>query len=70
MGGRIKQLEAELMKTQASKTGLKEKLEKELKEIKHELDVQEKIAEKCTQVILLQFSRTLQVTKSNPRVVL
>ena len=50
MGGRIKQLEAELMKCEASKAGLKEKLEGELKEVKRELEIQEKIAEKCTQV--------------------
>eukprot|EP00090_Calanus_glacialis_P018805 TRINITY_DN29127_c0_g1_i1.p1 TRINITY_DN29127_c0_g1~~TRINITY_DN29127_c0_g1_i1.p1 ORF type:complete len:585 (+),score=174.99 TRINITY_DN29127_c0_g1_i1:112-1755(+) len=49
MGGRIKQLEEEHMKCEASKISLKQKLEAELKETKRELEIQEKIAEKCTQ---------------------
>ena len=50
MGGRIKHLEADLVKCEASKAGTKEKLESEIKDLKRELEIQEKIAEKCTQV--------------------
>merc|ERR1719206_1519664 len=43
MGGRIKHLEADLVKCEASKAGTKEKLESDIKDLKRELEIQEKI---------------------------
>ena len=46
MGGRIRQLELELRKCEASKTFMKEKLEMELRNTKRELEIQRRISEK------------------------
>ena len=46
MGGRIKQLELELKKCEASKSILKDKLELELKNMRKELELQRRIADK------------------------
>ena len=46
MGGRIRQLELELRKCEASKTFMKEKLEVELRNTKRELEIQRRISEK------------------------
>ena len=46
MGGRIRQLELELRKCEASKAFLKEKLEVELRNTKRELEIQRRISEK------------------------
>ena len=50
MGGRIKQLEEELIRSESTKNSMKEKLEGNLREAKHELEIQEKIVEKYSQV--------------------
>ena len=46
MAGRIRQLELELRKCEASKTFMKEKLEVELRNTKRELEIQRRISEK------------------------
>ena len=46
MGGRIRQLELELRKSEAARTVLQDKLELQLRNTKRELDIQRKISEK------------------------